>query len=241
MFFSIFKHQSNEDKFIYLGEGEDQIIIKIQRHARARNIKLKIKLNGEVELVLPYYVQFEKGYSFLLKKEEWLRSRIKKIENKNLEIISILGEEHKLIRDCLNLDSLVEIKDNCVFVSYLVKEEKLENILMMKLKYIAKCEIKELLVKYAAKLGVSYNRVDIKDTITKWGSCSSFKNLSFSWRLVLAPREVMEYVVIHELCHLKEMNHSPKFWKLVYQLMPEYFQAKLWLKNNGKKLYMYFN
>ena len=73
-------------------------------------------------------------------------------------------------------------------------------------------------------------------TETRWGSCSSEKNLNFNWKLILAPPEVLDYVVVHELCHLKEMNHSKAFWDEVGKVMPEYETYKLWLKENGWKL-----
>ncbi len=89
---------------------------------------------------------------------------------------------------------------------------------------------------FAHILGVSYGNITIRDQKTRWGSCSSKGNLSFNWRLILAPPNVLDYVVVHELCHRKEMNHSPKFWALVESVMPDYKQYRKWLKENGNKL-----
>lgn len=89
---------------------------------------------------------------------------------------------------------------------------------------------------FAALLGVTYEKITIRDQKTRWGSCSSKGTLSFNWRLMLAPPAVLDYVVIHELCHLKEMNHSPRFWRLVEQMMPDYKTKRQWLKENGNKL-----
>ena len=89
---------------------------------------------------------------------------------------------------------------------------------------------------YAEKLGVSYGKITLRQQKTRWGSCSSEKNLNFNWKLILAPPEVLDYVVVHELCHLKEMNHSKAFWDEVWNVMPEYETYKLWLKENGWKL-----
>ena len=92
-------------------------------------------------------------------------------------------------------------------------------------------------VSYFARLmGVSYRNITIREQKTRWGSCSSEKNLNFNWKLILAPPEVLDYVVIHELCHLKEMNHSKAFWDEVEKVMPEYETYKLWLKENGWRL-----
>ena len=94
---------------------------------------------------------------------------------------------------------------------------------------------KEFLI-FARLMGVSYRNITIREQKTRWGSCSSEKNLNFNWKLILAPPEVLDYVVVHELCHLKEMNHSKAFWDEVGKVMPEYETYKLWLKENGWKL-----
>lgn len=84
--------------------------------------------------------------------------------------------------------------------------------------------------------GGRVNRIHIKDQKTRWGSCSSKCNLNFNWRLVMAPPEVLDYVVVHELCHLTHMNHSRDFWGLVGQVMPEYKERRRWLRENGSLL-----
>ena len=89
---------------------------------------------------------------------------------------------------------------------------------------------------YAELLDVTYATISIRDQKTRWGSCSSKGNLSFSWRLILAPPKVLDYVVVHELCHRKEMNHSPRFWALVESMIPDYKTHRKWLKENGEKL-----
>ena len=96
--------------------------------------------------------------------------------------------------------------------------------------------VRERLEFYAPKLGVAFNRVAIRDQRSRWGSCSAKHNLNFNWKLIMAPPEVLDYVVIHELCHLIEFNHSPRFWRLVEGQMPEYESWKKWLKDHGKEL-----
>lgn len=89
---------------------------------------------------------------------------------------------------------------------------------------------------YAKVIGVDYGKITIRNQKTRWGSCSSKGNLNFNCLLMLAPPEVIDYVVIHELCHRKEMNHSKAFWREVEKVMPDYKKAKLWLKNEGSLL-----
>lgn len=89
---------------------------------------------------------------------------------------------------------------------------------------------------YAEKIGVDYGRVTIRNQKTRWGSCSAKGNLNFNCLLMLAPEDVLDYVVIHELCHRKEMNHSPRFWSEVAKIMPDYKNSKIWLKENGNDI-----
>jgi predicted metal-dependent hydrolase len=97
----------------------------------------------------------------------------------------------------------------------------------------------ELAAGEAQRLGVSFRRIAIRDQRTRWGSCSSRGTLSFNWRLVLAPLEVAEYVVVHELCHLREPNHSPRFWQLVAAARPAYREQRRWLADHGWELQAY--
>ena len=87
-----------------------------------------------------------------------------------------------------------------------------------------------------AKYNFKYKDISVKDTVSRWGSCSTQKNFNFNWRLVMAPPDVLSYVVRHEIAHLTYMNHSKDFWALVKQMFPKYVEAKLWLKDNGANL-----
>lgn len=88
----------------------------------------------------------------------------------------------------------------------------------------------------AEPLGVAWSRIEIRDQRSRWGSCSTRGTLSFNWRLVLAPFEVLDYVVVHELCHLREANHSPRFWKLVEGRRPDWREHRNWLHEHGPEL-----
>ena len=96
--------------------------------------------------------------------------------------------------------------------------------------------IRQRLDVFAPRVGVAFGRVAIRDQRSRWGSCSSKNNLNFNWKLIMAPPEALDYVVIHELCHLIEFNHSPRFWNLVRAQMPEYAAWKSWLKAHGAEL-----
>lgn len=97
----------------------------------------------------------------------------------------------------------------------------------------ARERIAERAAYYAPILGVTYGRITIRDQKTRWGSCSSKGNLNFTWKLILAPPEILDYVVVHELCHRLEMNHSERFWNHVRRVLPDYQERRAWLKKNG--------
>lgn len=140
--------------------------------------------------------------------------------------------------------SMAESKKNwiasCVLKLQKVPSEKEKTPSEKRLESIYKEAAREYFPKrtahYARLLGVTYGKISIRDQKTRWGSCSSTGNLSFNWRLILAPPNVLDYVVVHELCHRKEMNHSPGFWELVESLMPDYRKYRKWLKDNGESL-----
>ena len=116
------------------------------------------------------------------------------------------------------------------------KEPALTNADIEKLCQKALSVIPDKVKYYAEIMGVTYGRITIRNQKTRWGSCSSKGNLNFNCLLMLMPDKVLDYVVVHELCHLKQMNHSKKFWKEVERYMPDYPNYKKWLNENGGAL-----
>ena len=117
----------------------------------------------------------------------------------------------------------LETKDSKTRVLELLKKEMLVTTL-------------ELVTKYTLKYGVEYKAIRIKKMTSRWGSCSSLKNLNFNLQLIGAPIEIFEYIIVHEVCHLMILDHSSKFWELVSENFPEWKAARKWLKINGYKL-----
>ena len=115
-----------------------------------------------------------------------------------------------------------------------LSEQELE-----KLSKAARKDLTARAVYFAPQIGVSYGRISIRHQKTKWGSCSSKGNLNFNCLLMLAPEPVRDYVVVHELCHRKQMNHSPLFWTEVERILPDYQEARKWLKTHGQELMQY--
>ena len=144
--------------------------------------------------------------------------------------------------------SFVNEKESWIVKTYLkqsqirqapAKEEKSHQTLALEKRYrdAAKDYIPKRVEYYHQFTGGRYTKITIRDQKTRWGSCSSNGTLSFSFRLMMAPPRVLDYVVVHELCHLTHMNHSKEFWNMVQTILPDYKEHRKWLKENGHTLH----
>jgi predicted metal-dependent hydrolase len=222
------------------------IDVYVRVSLKARNITIRIISSNHVELVIPKNANFNVAHKFLIEKELWIKNKLGRIKISTPALmdtkknISILGQDYELVLGDKNITQPIQILADKLLVSYSIPEVKINLIIIPFLKKMIKIEIEKYAFLKAQELNVKFKNIAIRDTVSRWGSCSSNGSLSFSWRLVLAPRYAMEYVVVHELCHLLEMNHSHRFWKLVDVNFPEHTKARYWLKKNGKSLHSIF-
>lgn len=224
----------------YLKVGEQVLPLVIRRHKKAKRICLRYNPTAHaISLTLPSNTHVSSGLAFLEAKSDWLIDTLEEMpRHKQIKpgvVIPILGNRIRIKHDARMRGWL--LTDEMLLVSG--DRDEFPERIKHALKKIAVGEIKTLAEHYASHIGKRVNRVTVRDTRSRWGSCSSTGNLSFSWRLVFAPREVMEYVVAHEVAHLKHMNHSAAFWSLVEYLCPDYEVAKEWLRLHGKHLYRF--
>ena len=231
------KQQKLPSESIILDKLGHNIKIPVRYSSRAKRISIRVNHNG-AELILPNK-HYNAGYRFLLSKESWVRQKLQnaiKHEPIDDKTIPIFGEIYSLQHIEANYCNVL-IKQNLVEVYSNIPHDK--SILIKFLRDKLLLEVTKLVDFFSAKHGLSFSKIRIMNNKNKWGSCSSKGVLSFNWRLVFAPKEILEYLVVHEMCHIIEMNHSIRFWNLVETLYPNYKLAKLWLKGNGIKLHRY--
>jgi predicted metal-dependent hydrolase len=221
-------------------DGVD-IPVRLKRSAVAARMSLRVDpQDGAVVLVLPPQASPAQGMAFVRSKADWIRQhRIalpQHIPFAEGARVPLLGVEHDLRAAPLARRG-VWVENGAILVSG--RAEHFARRVGDWLKDQARAEITGRALPMAEGIGRSVPRITIRDTHSRWGSCSSRGDLAFSWRLVLAPADVLHYVVAHEVAHLVEMNHSPAFWRVVETLAPQVKPARAWLKRHGGQLHRY--
>lgn len=219
--------------------GEPPIPVVLRRSARARRISLRVsRLDGRVSLILPNGVPEREGLSFVREKEAWVRGQLAQQPNRVL-----VGLDQSILLEGRAL-SVVPGSGRTVRVEngqLLVPGDagRVSARVQGFLKQMARERLSAACDRYAVRLGKDYSRMTLRDTRSRWGSCSSKGALMFSWRLVMAPAAVLEYVAAHEVAHLAEMNHSPAFWARVEDIHGPYREQRKWLRQNGETLHRF--
>jgi len=230
---------------------------RIVRRKR-KTIGIKITAEGEVIVTSPFNISEETILSIVKKKEKWIRNKLQlftqqeayKDRNlKNGEKLLYLGKELELEINNLNKNkflnlgnynlnnSMVRILDRKVVVCIDAnKEDAIRELIVKFYRMEAEKLLKERTYDYSKIIGVKPNKITIKNQKTIWGSCSSKRNINYSYRLIMAPIDIIDYIVVHELCHLVHMNHSKEYWKSVESVLPDYRERKQWLRYHGNTL-----
>lgn len=216
--------------------------MKVVHSSRSRRLSLRIdKKDRMAVLTIPKYCSKKKAVSFVESHQDWVLNNLQKIPElknfQNNDTISLFGQkytiEHTEIRGNTHLDKknhILYVSGGIEFLHRRVKD------------FIKKLALKEFTKRSEAvadKIGKKVHNVCIKDTKSRWASCSTLNNINYSWRLALAPEFVIRYIVAHEVSHLKHQDHSAYFWALVDFLEEDAEKGRDWLTENGHLLYMY--
>ena len=219
--------------------GNPPIDVVVKRSARARQLSLRVSsLDGRVTLTLPKRVPDREGEAFLRSKEDWLRGHVAKMA-KTVVVAhgAVLPVEGVPLRITPGQGRSLLIDGDRLLVPG--PEDRVAARVQGWLKTLARDRLAAASDRYAARLGRSYDRITLRDTRSRWGSCTHDGGLMYSWRLILAWPDVLDYVAAHEVAHLAEMNHSDAFWRQVDRLYGDWRPAREWLRKHGHELHRY--
>ncbi len=226
------------DRSIYL--------VRLRRHRQARRYTLRIQAaTREVVLTMPPRGSLKEAREFAEKHGGWIAARLERLPEAapfaHGTVVPLRGLAHRIVhRRSVRGTVWTELDPHAQRLLCVAGETAhIERRVMDYLKREAKRDLEAAVRRYTERLAVSFRRVSVRDQSSRWGSCSTTGVLSFSWRLILAPRYVLDYLAAHEVAHLLEMNHSPRFWRLVLRVCPDAHRAKAWLDRHGTDLHRY--
>jgi len=212
------------------------IAYTIRRSDRARRVRVTVDPVGAVEVVLPRRARAREAAAAVEELRPWIERRLAdaasvrtRVERRG-ETVPFLGATLRLVADPGRTRAFR--REDVLYVPASNPEPAIERWF----RRAAKDEIEPRLAAAAEAIGVRYAQLRIGNQRTRWGSCSAAGTMSFNWRLLLAPEEVLDYVIWHEACHLRHLDHSPSFWALVERHCPGYRGPQAWLRRNGATL-----
>jgi predicted metal-dependent hydrolase len=221
-------------------------LVQLRRHRQARRYTLRIQATTrEVILTIPPRGTLKEAGEFAQKHGGWIAARLGRLPEATPFadgiVVPLRGVPHRIAhRRGMRGTVWAEVTDDgerllCVAGNAPHLDRRVGDYLRRE----ARRELEAASLRFAATMGVAVKRITVRDQSSRWGSCSTTGMLSFSWRLILAPSHVLEYLAAHEVAHLVEMNHSPRFWRLVQRLCPGHDRAKAWLDAHGADLHRY--
>lgn len=217
------------------------LAVKLKRHAKAKRISLRLSPCGQKAIITaPIRANLAYLQKFLDSQKGWIKERLEARPSPPSllpgEKISVLGQEYILAHHPIARRGVWK-EEGVINVSGSL--DHFQRRLIDWLKEEAKREITHRALTKAQALEVKFGKITVRDMRSRWGSCSSRGDLAFSWRLILAPDKVFDYVIAHEIAHLKEMNHGPQFWQWVARLCPEPHALRHWLRLHGAVLHLF--
>lgn len=219
--------------------GNPPISLILKRSTQAKRISLRIsQLDGRVTLTMPKRLAEREALDFARSKEVWIRQHL---DARGGDVVVRVGAQvllgGQMYKVASGVGRRVEITPEGIFVPG--PSEHVGKRLCAHLKEVARDRLAGASDDYAARLGKAYARLSLRDTRSRWGSCTSDGGLMYSWRLILAPPEVLDYVAAHEVAHLAQMNHSPAFWAEVSRIYGDHVAPRKWLRTHGSTLHRY--
>lgn len=211
--------------------SEQNLGVVIRNRKGARKITIRVDHKG-VTVTKPSWVSRRDAESFLSESHAWIQKQLDARQAVPRDRVYYRGDECRVLEASV---PPVRFAESQFWAPGDTEEERLEAV-MVWLKRRSRPLIREAVHRWGVQMGVQPTRIGLRDQTSRWGSCSSTGSLSFNWRLVMAPVDVLEYIVVHELAHLVEHNHSRRFWQIVEHHCPMYRQCEDWLDTHGERL-----
>lgn len=222
--------------------------------ARASNIRIEVRPDGNVLLVIPKRVPRATAHAFLKSREEWIRRKLVELKSRASRVpprpalrwdgtdsIPLRGRELPLKLAIARIAKPTVRIDHAITMFCSAADAARPSVLAAALRTaiarLARNDARMLLESESTRLGVAFTGPRIADQKSLWGSCTPDGLISLNWRLVMAPPEALRYVVIHELCHRRHLDHSPRFWRLVEKQMADHAHWRAWLREHGAALH----
>ncbi len=219
--------------------GEPPTPIVVRRIANGRRLSLRIdRISGRVYLTVPDHLRMDEARRFVRDRQDWITRNLQDAVQRR---VPAFGDSFPLEGRSFEIHkaggSRIRCRDSLLLAP--CTDAKLPAALGEFCRSLARERLLARTRHHADTLSLPHPAIRLRDTRSRWGSCSSDNRLMFSWRLVMAPPEVLDYVAAHEVSHLAELNHSKRFWQIVERLCPDYLQHRQWLRQNGVLLHQH--
>ncbi len=245
MGFALFR-RSPDPAHLDVRHAGQRFKVALRRRNTARRITLRVSsATGEIVLTLPLRTDLETAKQFVDAHGSWIAARLARVPQRiafeDGSIIPFRGVPHRIVHwsSVRGVTAATQDPHGAPVIAVSGEAAHVARRVREFLEREARRDLAEAVLRYTAVLGVPARRLTVRDTKSRWGSCSAKGCLSFSWRLILAPPFVLDYLAAHEVAHLKEMNHSHRFWRLVHSLCPRTEEAERWLKRYGTELHRF--
>jgi predicted metal-dependent hydrolase len=221
--------------------------VQVRRHSGARRLTLRVSRTSRAVIVtIPVQCDLDEAGTFLSRHIDWVRERLDSLPDpvpfRDGVAMPLRGEPHKVVftgATCTRIVTVVAVEGHRPQIRVPGSLETAPRRLRDWLFAEARRDLDKRVAHHAGFLALKASKIAVRDQTSRWGSCSTTGVLSFSWRLILAPPHILDYVSAHEVAHLAEMNHGPRFWALVKQATPDFEAAKRWLLIYGLDLHRY--
>lgn len=220
--------------------GETTFQYSLERNKNRTRLAIQLTAPFTLLLKVPYYATQAQIRSLLLKQSNWIlrQQQVFQTKNANPQLL-FWGQQHRLVirkQQAMAKPAIQLTTEQEILLTLPATHRSPDAATLLRAWYqkAATAKLIELTAVWAPRLGVKPQRIKIKEQRTRWGSCSSLGNINYNWRIMMAPLPVIEYLVIHELCHLRHMNHSTDFWQMVTQFSPRQLEHRQWLRQHGQ-------